>query len=133
MKLRISKRVLVIDDEPDLSDLLATQFDLAGIEVVTASNGKDGLAAMRQHRFDVIVTDVFMPEMNGVDFIGKVREFAVDTRILVLTGGGKFDGIDVRQRLRQMGCKVFEKPCGIKQLISEVMAICELESAKKAG
>lgn len=66
-------KVLVVDDEPDKLDLLARALGGAGYDVSTATNGDEGLNAVKAQAPDLIVTDVMMPRMNGYDFARSVR------------------------------------------------------------
>lgn len=66
-------RILVVDDEPDLRFLLRRMFEAAGHEVVEAGNGADALAAVRRSPPHLVVTDVMMPVMDGVELIRRLR------------------------------------------------------------
>jgi CheY-like chemotaxis protein len=73
-----SKRILVVDDDPDLRLLLATVLEMEGAEVLTAANGLEGLKLAVAHAPSVIVLDLMMPVMGGEDFR---RSQLADTRI----------------------------------------------------
>ena len=65
----MSKKILVVDDEPRLVNLVRGYLEQDGYEVVTAGNGRDALFAARDHRPDLIVLDLMMPEMDGWEFM----------------------------------------------------------------
>ncbi len=67
-----SPRVLVVDDDPVILKLLQVNFEMEGFDVVTATDGVDGLRAARQERPDVIVSDVMMPGMNGLELVAAL-------------------------------------------------------------
>ncbi len=84
------RRVLVIDDEPAIRYTLTRVLEKAGFRVTTAEGGAVGLETLRASDFDVVITDIMMPQMHGVDAISAiVREFA-RIRIIAISGGGNF-------------------------------------------
>jgi CheY-like chemotaxis protein len=81
-------RVLVIDDEPDVCDVLRRVLERRGYEVSTAADGTAGLEACRLHTPDVVVTDIVMPHEHGVDLIRKLRAAYPKLGIIAISGGG---------------------------------------------
>ena len=81
-------RVLVIDDEPDVRDVLRRVLERGGYEVATAVDSGSGLAACRQQTPDVVVTDIIMPNEHGVDLIRKLRAEFPALAIIAISGGG---------------------------------------------
>ena len=70
--LRMS-RILVVDDDPDILALVRFKLEAEGHEVLTASDGEAGLAAIRQHRPDLVLADWTMPRLNGVEMLARRR------------------------------------------------------------
>jgi CheY-like chemotaxis protein len=84
------KSVLVIDDEPAIRKALHRTLVSAGYPVQMANNGIEGLEALRTQTVDIVIVDIIMPKVNGVDTIRSiVREFP-DVRIIAISGGGNF-------------------------------------------
>ena len=81
-------RILVVDDEPDQRFALRRIFERAGHEVVEAANGVTALHVVGQTRPDLVVTDVMMPVMNGVELIRRLRADAVTVAIPILCVSG---------------------------------------------
>jgi two-component system, chemotaxis family, chemotaxis protein CheY len=80
------KKILILDDEEDILDALKGKLERAGYTVTTATNGFDGLAAARRDRFDLVITDVVMPGMDGFQFFKefkKVSGYAATPVIIV--------------------------------------------------
>lgn len=69
----MAKTVLIVDDAPTMRQLVTFALKDAGYEVIAAVNGKDGLDKLAQKKVDMIVTDLNMPEMNGIEFIKQAR------------------------------------------------------------
>jgi CheY-like chemotaxis protein len=84
-------RVLVIDDEPDMRDMLAEALPPRGFDVTVAESGAVGLAAIGRSAFDVVVTDLKMPEMDGLDTLAAIKRLRPELEVVVVTGYGSVD------------------------------------------
>lgn len=74
--LKNPRRLLIIDDDVDFVTLLVDYFTLEGFDTVPAHNGPEGLAHLAREPFDLVVLDVMMPGMSGVEVLKKMREVA---------------------------------------------------------
>jgi two-component system, chemotaxis family, chemotaxis protein CheY len=81
---------LIIDDDPGVRDALGRTLERAGFSVSFAPDGATGLQACRDRPADLIITDIIMPRMNGVETIKAIRELFPAARILAISGGGNF-------------------------------------------
>ena len=81
-------RIIVVDDEPSIRTLVARILARAQHDVREAANGLEGVAAHRADPADLVITDLYMPEQDGIETIRQIREFSPDTRILAMSGGG---------------------------------------------
>src|ERR1700689_2396630 len=77
--------VLVVDDEPSLRKVLRTSLSASGFSVEEARNGEEAVGAVHQHRFDLVVLDINMPGMGGVEACQRIREFSPRVGIIMLT------------------------------------------------
>src|SRR5882724_3427570 len=84
------QRILVIDDERDVRDSVKCVLDLAGYEVLTAENVTEALEQLRRTPMDLVITDIIMPKMNGVQAIESIRRAFPMVRIVAISGGGNF-------------------------------------------
>jgi DNA-binding response OmpR family regulator len=85
-------RVLLVDDDALLRSSYAEMLGDAGYHVTQAGTGRIALNMLRMIRFDILVTDVIMPDMDGLELIRAVRTFDADLRIIAISGGGtQFD------------------------------------------
>jgi len=89
------KRFLVVDDSEDTIAMLTELFRVAGATVMTANNGADALQLAREHEFDVILSDISMPEMDGFEFLQQLRniEGRKEIPVVAITGFGRSDDI----------------------------------------
>ena len=88
--------ILVIDDEPDVRDALKRVLDRAGYTVRTTDSGADALTELERIRTDVVITDIIMPKIDGVQLIESIRKLFPEVRIIAISGGGNF-GISAYQ------------------------------------
>jgi CheY-like chemotaxis protein len=82
--------ILVVDDEADVRDALKRVLDLAGYTVRTADNAMDALAELERSPADVVITDIIMPKINGVQAIELICKAFPAIRIIAISGGGNF-------------------------------------------
>ena len=80
------RRVLVVDDEPGIRDLLSRTFALAEYDVDVAPDGLTALDRMRQTRYDLLIADLRMPVMDGISMIREARRFKSDLPVIIITG-----------------------------------------------
>lgn len=80
------RRILVVDDEKNIQDMLSRHFRLLGYEVLAAGNGKEALDIMAEERFDVVISDIKMPVMDGVQLIREIRQQYPMTHCIMITG-----------------------------------------------
>lgn len=84
-------RILIIDDEPGIRRLLRFLLENAGHEIAEAADGGAGVVACAEAQPDLVITDVIMPRMNGVDAILAIRSANPKLPILAISGGGQFE------------------------------------------
>src|ERR1700688_1039294 len=84
------QRILIVDDEGDVRDSIKSVLDLAGYTVRTAENAADALDQLERMPIDVVITDIIMPKMNGVQVIESIRKAFPSVRIIAISGGGNF-------------------------------------------
>jgi len=81
-------RIIVIDDEQDVCEVLREVLERAGFEVETAASSDDGLELLRNNGADIVITDIIMPGKDGVETVNDIRKEFPNTRVIVISGGG---------------------------------------------
>jgi two-component system response regulator AtoC len=81
-------KVLVVDDEEGFRNLLRWELESLNIDVETAENGAEGVRKASATLFDVIITDITMPEMDGLKLLEKIKKIAPETEVIIATGFG---------------------------------------------
>lgn len=112
---------LIIDDDEDIRDLLKEGLEQAGYDqVMEANNGKEGLEYYLRNKPDLIITDIRMPNMDGIEFLKKVRKRDPSTPIIIISGffSKEISSLDEVTKLGANG--VIDKPFNISELIKAV-------------
>jgi PAS domain S-box-containing protein len=122
--------VLVVDDEPDTRELVAALLTACGAEVVSVGSASEALNQMERQRFDLLISDIGMPEMNGYDLIVRIRQLGEEhggrTPAMALTA---YAGIDDRKRALAAGYEMhIPKPFVAAELISAAIFLTERHS-----
>lgn len=122
-------RVLVIEDDEHFRNLTLRWFQSCGIEAEGAADGARGLALQRARPADVVITDIFMPEMEGIETIHDLRQEFPATKIIAMSGRDPMAKFDVFQVARELGAvKTFRKPFRFEELVA---AVRELSGASQ--
>ncbi len=82
----INTNILIVDDEAEIRDALSRHFRFLGYEVDTASNGREALDKLSEYKFDIVISDIVMPIMNGVDLLRAIRRDFPMIRVIIITG-----------------------------------------------
>ena len=82
-------RILVIDDYDDFRKTLCEMLERAGYAVVAASDGKEGVELYRKEPTDLVITDIIMPNQEGIETIIKLQEEFPDVKVIAISGGGE--------------------------------------------
>jgi two-component system chemotaxis response regulator CheY len=113
------KRVLVVDDDPDIRELLFTALEDEGFEVVPAGNGQEALAIIQTFRPDVIVLDLMMPVMDGWQFASALRARDEDIPIVLLSAAR-----DLRSHAKALSAaEIIEKPFDLSELLPKIARV----------
>ena len=112
-----SAKVLLIDDETDFVEVVAERLRTRGVEVDTASNGPDGIAAVAKHTYDAVLLDLAMPGMDGMETMRRLLEQNPNLQIIILTGQGSVAaGVEA---MKQGAADFVEKPADIDTLMGK--------------
>jgi len=114
-------KILVVDDEASIVTLLKFNLEQAGFKVVTALNGKEGYWLASQESLDLIVLDLMLPEMDGMEICKSLRQEKINTPILMLTA--KDDELDKILGLELGADDYLTKPFSPREVVARVKAI----------
>ena len=122
-------RLLVVEDEPNILELLSASLRLAGFEVATATGGLEALQAVQRHRPDLIVLDVMLPDLDGFDVARRLRSGDTRTPVLFLTAKDATE--DKVTGLTVGGDDYVTKPFSLEEVIARIRAV--LRRARSSG
>ena len=123
-------RILVIDDEDAVRIALGFLLEEAGYTVMQAPDGKAGMKLYRATPADLVITDLLMPEQEGLGTIMELRQLAPSVPIIAISGGGRHGLIEFLDVAKQFGAKrTFAKPIKPQELLTAVRELLGEESA----
>lgn len=118
--------VLIIEDDEFVMNMLKQTFERAGYEVGTASNGRIGLQLYQCKPFDVVITDLIMPDMEGIETISKLRKDDPTVKVIAISGGGRNSPDDYLHLAKKLGAdRTFSKPVDRNELLAAVKDLVE--------
>ena len=120
-------RILVVDDDEQIRQMLVQTLQQAGYEVADVTNGTEAIAAAGLVPFDLMITDILMPETDGLEVISQLRAKCPKMRIIAISGGGLSE-IDLLPTAKLLGAvRTLYKPFELKRLLAVVTEVLEME------
>jgi DNA-binding response OmpR family regulator len=118
------KRILLIDDEEGLRAMLRLSLEKMGYAVMEARDGAEAVALFKAGPFDLVLTDLMMPEKEGLETIRELRKGHPDLKIIAMSGGGRVGASDNLKMAKIFGATtVFSKPFSFQDLQKAVSAL----------
>lgn len=115
--------VLVVDDDPDIRELIAFKLEQMGHSVTSEKDGEGGLAAAMESRPDLVLLDVMMPKLTGIEVCQKLREEASTAGIPVILITAKAQEVDVERGFAAGADDYIVKPFSPRELATRVEAV----------
>lgn len=92
--------ILVVEDDSDIRDLMTNILKDAGHQVILAKNGDEGIATYQQNQTDLVITDIMMPEKDGIETIRELKKINKEVKIIAITGyRGRFNRLPAAEFL----------------------------------
>lgn len=114
-------RILVIDDDRIVRETLKVILTQGRHEFHFANDGRQGLAAFTEYKPDLVITDILMPEKEGIETIRDIRRLAAKVPIIAISGGGRVGNMSFLQVAEQFGAnRAFAKPFEPKELLQAI-------------
>lgn len=114
-------RILIIDDDHHILLMIKKMLERAGFEVDLASNGDEGLKLFKKLSVDLVITDIIMPEKEGLETIREMKRLRSDLKIIAMSGGGKVSSDNYLNTAKIFGAtKIMTKPFTQNQMVSAV-------------
>jgi two-component system, cell cycle response regulator CpdR len=113
-------RILLAEDEDAMRTYLARALENAGYEVVAVDRGTKALPLLQEYHFDLLLSDIVMPEMDGIELAQRCSEMSPLTRVMFITG---FAAVTLKASREAPQAKVLSKPFHLRDLVLEVQRI----------
>ena len=110
-------KILLVDDEPDILEILSYNLSAVGYTVYTAKNGLEGVEKAKKKLPHLIILDVMMPEMDGIELARKASELDPTLKIMFITG---FAAVTLNTDAAPNDARVLSKPFHLKELVGEI-------------
>jgi len=121
-------RILVIDDDDQMRTLLRQVMEWAGYEVIEAGDGREGMQLQRKQPADLVITDLIMPEQEGLETITTLKKEYPGIKIIAISGGGRIGPEAYLPAAQELGAdKVFSKPFDVRELAETVKELLSHE------
>jgi len=119
-------KILVVDDDRQIRAMLRQALESAGFEVVEASDGQEGVRSFQTASADLVITDILMPEKEGLALIQELRRLDPAVQIIAISGGSRHLPLDLLDIASRLGARrVFWKPFDLVQLVASVREALE--------
>lgn len=129
----MSLRILVIDDDDQIRELIREVLERGGHDVLEAENGDTGLRKLQDETVDVVVTDIIMPDKDGLETITELRADYPDIKIVAISGGGRRVNRDYLPTAQAFGAdRVLYKPFRPQEVLQAVADVVGSERQRAA-
>ena len=122
------KRILIVDDDPEICETLSDILDEEGYDVVTANDGQEALEKIRQDSFNLVITDIKMPIMDGMALLKEIEKSHTDIEVIVITSYGN-EGQQV-EATRLGAYEYLNKPLKVDQLKNIIARALQMQETK---
>ncbi|WP_010162838.1 MULTISPECIES: cell cycle two-component system response regulator CpdR [unclassified Sphingomonas] len=117
-------RILLAEDDRVMREYLTRALERSGYSVAAVDRGTAAIPLLEEERFDLLLTDIVMPEMDGIELAQKASEMAPDLRVMFITG---FAAVTLKAGKSMPQARVLSKPFHLRDLVLEVDRMFELE------
>jgi len=120
-------KILIIDDDPQVMKLMVAYLTRDGHEIVTAEDGRQGITRLSHEQFDLVITDIVMPEQDGLEVLIQLKEQPEHTKIIAISGGSVMLDQQMLLKLAKnfSADKVLPKPVDYETLTSAVREVLQ--------
>ena len=122
-------RILIVDDEERFRNTMSKLLTVEGYEVSIAGTGPEALEMLRQNLHDLVILDVRMPEMNGVQVLSEIKKIDVSLEVIIMTG---YASVDTAKEIMKLGAYDYLlKPYAIAELLEKIDAAYDRKMARQ--
>jgi CheY-like chemotaxis protein len=120
--------ILIVEDDSDLREMLKDLLVRRKYTIIEASNGKEAISRFKPAVTDLVITDIIMPDEDGLKVIMKLREIKPEIKIIAISGGGKAGPGNYLNLAKALGAdEIFSKPFSVNVLLSKIDSLLKSE------
>lgn len=117
-------KILVIDDDSAVREVIVMALQDAGYTIDEASDGREGVSRFKASRPDLVITDIIMPDKEGIEVIRDLKALAPDVRIIAMSGGGRTGNMDFLNIATEFGAThILPKPFRLQEMLKVVTQV----------
>ncbi len=121
-------KILIVDDNKKVLTLFQTFLENVGYTVYVATNGNEALRVINQHPIDLIITDIVMPDKEGLELITELRRNYPDMKIIAISGGGQFSAMNYLWMAKHLGAdETVSKPIEMERMLATIRNVLQAE------
>lgn len=115
------QKILIVDDEPLIREGMKQALEMEDFQVEIAGNGSEALEIINDFNPQLVITDIIMPEKDGIEVIWTLREKYPDVKIIAISGGGRISANDHLKIAKKLGANtILTKPFSTTELVEEI-------------
>ncbi len=117
----MSSTILIIDDDELVCNFMKETLTLEGYDVIVTESAAEGISLYQKHKFDLVITDIIMPDKEGLETIGELKKICPSIKIIAMSGGGIVPGEEYLVLASRMGASfTLQKPFGREELLAVI-------------
>ena len=124
------KTIMVVDDEEPIRRALYELLDQTGYSVLDASDGQSAMHLIQEHTVDLVITDIMMPQRDGIELIRWIKASRPDVKIIAVSGGGRYSALEFLTAAKLLGAhRTFTKPispCELLVAVQDLLSTTDL-------
>ena len=125
--------ILIVDDEETVRDIIAAALTFAGYHVETASNGREAVQRFERQRADLVITDLVMPEKDGIEIVTELRKTQPDLAIIAMSGQSSHSPLYLGMAKKLGARRTLAKPFSVETLLTTVKEVLADSNSPERG
>ena len=122
-------QIMLVDDDRELLEIYNKIFKMNGFDVISCENAEKALSELGKHQISVVVSDIIMPKMSGIELLREIKKRTPQTEVIMLTAEGSISG--AVEAVKEGAFSYLVKPADVEELISNIKKAAELSKVKK--